>query len=532
MSYVRKKVIHGRAYYYEVESVWEDGRSKQKVLRYLGSADKIGRRAETAAARAAEVSVEESVHYGSVAALHAMASEVDIAPTVERVIPKGGGPDIGKLFEIMVINRCLEPVSRLRLPGWYEVTALPRLLELPSDQVTDDVLYRALGYFTDDRISRIQQALWRTLKEKGADAGRVFYDLTSTYFEGHAVAMARHGYSRDHRSDRVQINIAVAVNRQGFPITHKVLEGNIADVTTVLEAHATLRDAFLVKDAVIVLDRGLMSDQNREALRAADTPYIAGARMDPGLQRFVASRPASGFVQASPDDPRYFVQEASHRGRRLVVVWNKEKQRDDYEWRMNALAHAEEELRKVRDRIGSASLRTKAQVLAKARSVLKKHDVAAFITLGVNARGPPRLSWRRDAPRLRWEARWDGRFAIETNAGMPAAEVFWAYHERDVVEKFLQSMKSIVELRPVYVYKETHVKAHVFVCVTSVLLLQLLRDKLKEAGIPLSAVRALERLDSVMEVVVKRGEELLRVLSRRGEDQVRLLAIAGAASAL
>lgn len=77
--------------------------------------------------------------------------------------------------------------------------------------------------------------------------------------------------------------------------------------------------------------------------------------------------------------------------------------------------------------------------------------------------------------KLRWEARWDGRFALEANTSFAVEEVFWAYHERDVVEKFLQAIKGIVELRPVHVYNETHVNAHVFVCVTSVLLLQLLR---------------------------------------------------------
>lgn len=532
MSYVRKKIIRGRVYYYEVASVWENGRSKQKVLRYLGTADKLAKQAKSTPITDSELSVEESVHYGSVAALHAIASEVDLAGTVARVIPKGGGPDIGKLFEAMVINRCLEPVSRHRLPEWYEVTALPRLLELPSGQVTEDTLYRALGYFTDERVVRIQRELWSTLKDKGADAGRVFYDLTSTYFEGHAVTMAKHGYSRDHRSDKIQINLAVAVNRQGFPITHKVLEGNVADVTTVQEANATLREKFLVKEAILVLDRGMMSKENREAMRAANTPYIAGVRMDPGLQRFVASRPTADFVQASPEDPRYFVQKATREGRRLIIVWNKQKEKDDHEWRMNALARAEEELAKIRNRSGIASLRTKAQILTKARNVLKKQGVAPFITLTVNEQGPPSLSWRRNTSKLRWEARWDGRFALETNTSLQDAEVFWAYHERDVVEKFLQSMKSIVELRPVHVYKETHVKAHVFVCVTSVLLLQLLRDKLKKAGIPLSAVRALDRLDSVMEIVVKQGEELLRVLSRRAEDQVRLLTVAGAPTTL
>ncbi len=533
MSYVRKKIIRGRAYYYEVESVWEDGRSKQKVLRYLGTADKLGKPQSPAADEArGELSVESSVQFGAVAALHALAEEIGLGDAVRSAISKGGGPDIGKLFELMVVNRCIEPASRHRLPRWYANSALPRLLDLPTERVSEDVLYNALGYFTDERITRAQQALWTKLKVQGADTSRVFYDLTSTYFEGHALSIAKHGYSRDHRSDKIQINIAVAVNRQGFPITHKVLEGNVADVTTVQDANVTLRDKFQVKDAIVVLDRGMMSDENRASLHNSKTPYIAGVRMTPALQRFIASRPTSKFVQASSDDERYFVHDAQREDRRLVIVWNKVKQKDDYDWRMNALTRAEKSLGELHEKTGRTSVRTKAQLLTKARAILKKHDVASFLTLKVNERGPPRLSWTRNAAKLRWEARWDGRFALETNTRLPVEEVFWAYHERDVVEKFLQAIKGIVELRPVHVYNETHVKAHVFVCVTSVLLLQLLREKLKKAGIPLSAVTALERLEGVMEVVVKHGEELHRVLSRRDDDQARLLSIAGAPVAL
>lgn len=536
MPFVRAKKRGDRTYYYLVEGVREGDKVKQRVLRYLGPADHLGRPPSiptaTPSALGRNIEIESSVPYGSAAALHALAAQLHLADAVNSVIPKGGGSDLGKLFELMVINRCIEPRSRHALPSWYSRTALPRLLQLPADDVTEDVLYNALGYFTDERVTRIQQKLWTTLQQQGADTSRIFYDLTSTYFEGHTVALAAYGYSRDHRPDKLQINLGVAVNPQGYPVTHTVLKGNVADVTTIAEATGKLHNTFNVKEAILVVDRGLISDENRQDLIGKQLPYIAGLPMNPKLQRFLCECPEDKFVQADEQDPRYFVQEQAYEQRRVVIVWNKHKQKDDAEWRAKALKAAEADLEALRARIGKRGLKTKREVLEKARRVLKKRGVTALVRLTVNRQGPPRLAWAQDTEALASEAKWDGKWVIETSTSLPAAEVFWAYHERDVVEKFMQSMKSIVDLRPVFVHKDTHVKAHVFVCVTSVLLLQVLREKLKKAGLDFSAVRGLEALESVMEVAVRQGEELQRLLTRRTGVQQGLLDVIGVSTAL
>lgn len=525
MSFLRKKVIKGRTYFYEVESYWKDGKSRQRVLRYVGTADKVARPAEGPA----ELSVEDSVHFGGVAALHALAQDLGLAQAVDAVSAKGGGPPLGKLFELMVINRCLDPVSRHQLPEWYEGTALPRILDLPASKVTDDVLYNALGYFTEDKVAAIQAALWEALKRKGADASRLFYDITSTYFEGVTAELAEYGYSRDHRRDRLQINLAVTVNPQGFAVTHEVLAGNVADVMTVASAVRNLRSRFGC-DGVLVMDRGMMSNDNRVGFEESRTPYIAGVRMHPKLYGFVGDVAEKRFAQASVDDERYWVAEARLEGRRVVVVWNKEKEKDDRAWRENALAVAEQELQALRAKVGTRkTLSTKDEVLRRAQKILQRRGTGMMIGLRVNRQGPPSLDWYRVQDTIDAEAASDGRWLLETNTELPAADVFWAYHERDVVEKYFQAMKSIVELRPIYVHKDVHVKAHVFVCVTSVLLLQVLRERLRKADISLSAMRALRRLDRVMEVAVRRGQDLQYVLTRRRRDQQLLLHAAGVA---
>jgi len=535
MVFVRTKKVKGHTYYYLVEAYREDGRPKQRTLEYLGSPERIlevfqrdRERAEGTAAPppASPMTFEEAVEYGAPAALHAVAEKLDLASAVNAVLPKRNGPDVGRVFEAMVINRCLDPVSRRKMPKWFGRTALPGLLGLPAQSITEDVLYNVMDRFDDESVLAIQERIWTRLKELGADTDRVFYDLTSTYFEGELVELSHRGYSRDHRPDRLQVNIGVTVNEQGLPITHEVFPGNRNDVKTVKKTCSVLKDRFGV-DAVVVMDRGMTSKSNRKDLTDAETSYIMGVPMSAPLQSWTASRLKGGFTVVV-DDERYTLQEDEYQGRRMIIVRNDDKARDDKAYRDDRLDAAEADLEKLVTKIGSRSLKTKAAVLKRARGILAKHKVKSFFALSVNERGPPRLTWKRLPAKIRWDQRRDGRFLIETNTTLSAKDVFAAYHERDVVERFFRTMKHVVDLRPVYVRKETRVKAHVFVCVTAVLLIQWLREELRLAGSDLTAVAALEDLEDVMEVAYQQGESVKRALTRRSDRQTFHLDVAGA----
>lgn len=404
-------------------------------------------------------------------------------------------------------------------------TALPLLLQMPGDRVTEDVLYHALDYFTPERILRIEKDLHRQVKKRfDVEFARVFYDLTSTYFEGHQCPISEYGYSRDHRSDREQVNLAIAVNIDGVPITHQLLPGNTADVATVQEFATRLHDGFGLQGPVVVVDRGMVSKTNLAHLEKQGFEFVVGLPMGPKLQRWVERQTAAKFVAAPPEHERYKVQDVKRgHGRRRILVLNTEMARDDAAWRLNALNAAEADL----ERLDTNPRRpnTKQKLLDQANAIVKRHKVHALILIRTGARGTPRLTWTRNEPAIRLAARVDGKYALETTTDWPPGDVLAAYHQRDAVEKFIQAVKSIVEVRPVFVRTETHVRAHVFVCVTSVLLLSLLRKLLKDAGHDLSAVDALRRLDQVMQVVLEQAGRLNRVTTRTSPEQEELLAL-------
>ena len=187
---------------------------------------------------------------------------------------------------------------------------------------------------------------------------------------------------------------------------------------------------------------------------------------------------------------------------RWIATYNEEKAQDDADYREEELTKAGEELDKLAERQhGNRSL-SKEELLKNIDSKLS-NDIQELIVVEVNERGPPRLSWEIDEEVVAETAKLDGKAMFETTRAaekLSAAAVARAYRDRDTVEKFMESIKDIGQLRPHYVYTEQHVRARVFVCVLSVLLIAVLQLELEKAGKDMTGMKALETLRGVRRV--------------------------------
>ena len=109
-------------------------------------------------------------------------------------------------------------------------------------------------------------------------AEMVFYDLTSTYFEGSGPAgPARHGYSRDGKPRLRQVLVGV-VRVDGWPIAHHVFRGNLRDAQTVEPVLEDLRCRFGLQRVVFVGDRGMMTSENLDRIRSRGQGYLLGLK--------------------------------------------------------------------------------------------------------------------------------------------------------------------------------------------------------------------------------------------------------------
>jgi transposase len=165
---------------------------------------------------------------------------------------------------ILVLARLCEPSSELHVAErWYRSTALEDLLGVSTENIYDERLYRGLDRLLPHKEA-IEQHLVKRLGELfNLDYDLLLYDITSTYFEGVAdPAIAKRGYSRDHRPDCVQVNIALVVTREGMPLGYEIFAGNSTDVSSVQEIVEGMEKGFGKANRVWVMDRGMVSAEN------------------------------------------------------------------------------------------------------------------------------------------------------------------------------------------------------------------------------------------------------------------------------
>src|SRR4030066_336073 len=183
---------------------------------------------------------------------------------------------VTELVRLMVINRICDPCSKLALLDWMEDVHVPGFVE---KKPSSHHFLRAM-----DRLIAVKEkaeplVVKRLLDSSGSSSvDLVFYDITSTYFEGGRSIeeddIRCFGYSRDGRFDRRQITIGVVMAGNGIPLCHHVFPGNTVDKTTVIEVVRDLKERFDLRNVIFVGERGMPPDENLEAVLGEELGFI------------------------------------------------------------------------------------------------------------------------------------------------------------------------------------------------------------------------------------------------------------------
>jgi hypothetical protein len=194
---------------------------------------------EWAAVDLKRVGIERIKRFGDVYLGLALWTRLRLDQAFDKLQPKGREDIPWKnMFCLSVLARFTNPSSELEIAeSWYEKTALEDILGIPIEKINDDRLYRTLDELLPHKNEICKHLQDRYADWFGSDFDFLFYDITSTYFEGlcEKNPMAKHGYSRDYRSDCRQVLIGLVVNCDGLPVGYEVFDGNRRDVTTLEE---------------------------------------------------------------------------------------------------------------------------------------------------------------------------------------------------------------------------------------------------------------------------------------------------------
>ena len=211
------------------------------------------------------------------------------------------GTDWLQVLKALVSYRMIDPGSEWRLHReWYRNSGLGDLLNEKQELVQDDTLYRCL-----DKILPYKEELFFYLRKQWEDLFQIryevlLYDLTSTYFECEPpeTGKRKFGYSRDKRSDCVQVVIALVVTPEGFPLAYEVMEGNTSDKTTLPGFLQKIEQQYGKAQRIWLMDRGVPTEEVLEQMRTSEPPvsYLVGTprgRLQPAGERFSGSKVGS-----------------------------------------------------------------------------------------------------------------------------------------------------------------------------------------------------------------------------------------------
>lgn len=402
--------------------------------------------------------IQRSLPHGHVAAVVGMMRKLDLPRLLGRTVSRERD-----LALAMIASRIVSPGSKLAtLRALSEETAnssLGRVLELGT--IEEREIYAALDWLGSQQ-DRIERSLARRHLKNGT---LVLYDVSSSYLEGRCCELARYGYSRDHRADRLQIVYGLLCDRDGRPIAIEVFEGDTGDPSTLTAQVDKLKRRFGLKHVVLVGDRGMITAARiREDLRPAGLDWITSLRA-PQIQQLAEMGP----LQLSLFDERDLAEITApeYPGERLVVCRNPDLARQRARKREDLLASTERDLSRVvaQVRRRHAPLRGKAEIGLAIGAVIDAHKMAKHFALEI---GDHSFAYSRKPDSIAREARLDGLYVIRTSLSaeaMSANDAVRAYKDLARVERAFRSLKSIdLQIRPVHHWIEPRVRAHVFLC--------------------------------------------------------------------
>jgi transposase len=444
---------------------------------------------------------------------------------------------------VLIANRLTRPSSEHALARWLEsdyvcdregrryVPCWDRHERVEVDFTQLQLWYRTLDHLIVNKLD-IEVALYqrlRTLFDFGADL--VFYDITSTYFEGAGPAgLAKHGHSRDGKPRNVQVVVGM-VMVAGWPIAHHVWAGNTRDSTTVKEVINDLRRRFQFRRVIFVGDRGMVTESNLDFLFNDEAHgFIVGMtrRRNPEAEKLIDAIDDAKWIECpggintrEKEEPLITrVQEVpcDQPGKRVFVVDSEERRQYEQRQRKKSMERVRVALEKVQTRVSKGRLKRPEKIGAAAERALKASHGHRYYTWSLEA---GRFKIEEHPVNLPREIKYEGKYVIQTDQDdLTPLDAVRSYKDLSDTERGFRSLKDPLSMRPIWHRVERRVRAHIFVAALAFLIERMLERALKDAGVALSAQQALAAFQTIRVVEFNVNDEL-RIGVTPGSAQAR-----------
>jgi len=528
-----------------VESDWNNGSPRHRVICNLGRKELLAPHAEALlrllqgkeknkAANQAATAVG-AWDWGVMLAARHFWQQLGVQEIIDSLAKNRGlGGELADRALALVTNRLCEPTSEHGIARWLETDFVcdrwgrrwfPEWREegerlcspRPRVRVKDRQLrqwYRTLDQLLVQQ-RQIEKELFLRLRNLfSLNVDLVFYDLTSTYFEGNGpVGFALHGHSRDGKPRNRQVLVGM-VMIDGWPIAHHVFQGNLRDSTTVEKVLQDLQSRFGLRRVVFVGDRGMVTSGNLDRLRASGQGYLVGLkrRRQPEILGYLEGAtgpwlecPAGISAGEKSQVPKTVVQEVASGkpGVRVFVVHSEERLEYERGEREKAMQKVQEELQALEQRVSQGKLKAPEKIGAAASRVLSRHHGFRYYAWALKQ---GQFHYFEHPENLKQEKALEGKYLIQSEEpNLSPIEAVEIYKDLSEVERAFSGLKDVIEMRPIYHRTVPRVEAHIFIASLAFLLDRALEKKLKSAGNDLSSKQGWQALKTVRVVDIDLG---------------------------
>ena len=515
--FVREKRINGYTYLYLVETVREDGRAKQRIIKNLG------RKEAVTASGALERLASSVARYAERAVV---LSQIEAGNPAGLACKRIGAPLLfGRLWEETGCRAVIEDLlAERRFEFAVEraifATVLHRIMISGSDRACEkwmadyDIpgvdgltlhhLYRAMAWLGEELPADqqggatpfapraikdlVEEQLFARRRDLFSELSVVFLDTTSLSFTGAGgETLGERGYSKDHRPDLMQMIVGVVIDAAGRPVCSEMWPGNTADVSVLVPVIDRLRSRFAIGRVCVVADRGMICAETIAALEERGLEYVLGAReRTDSLVRTVVLADQRPFTplcipRAGGAETQLFVKEVQVEGRRYIVCRNEAEAEKDAADRQAIVAALEEQLKR-----GDKALIGNSAYRRYLRTTSKK---AFAIDIG----------------KLADEARYDGVFVLRTNARITPLQAVLRYRDLIQVEQLFRAAKALMRTRPIYHSSDAAIRGHVFCSFLALILRKELDERCRRVGLRPEWGDVLRDLDRLQEVTINQN---------------------------
>jgi transposase len=463
-----------------------------------------------------QVSVERLRHFGDVYLGLLLWSKLGFAEFCKEHMMEGKEEiPWSVMASILVLARFCAPSSELQIAeSWYEKTALDELLGASGDKINDDRLYRALDALLPHKDELCSHLQTRYGELFGATFDFLFYDITSTYFEGTALGnpQARRGHSRDNRSDCPQVCIGLVATKEGLPIAFEIFDGNRSDVTTPKEMVEAMETKYGKANRVWVMDRGMVSEKNLEFMRASGARYLVGTpksllkKFEQHLldQDWEKVRPGIEVKLCPGTEETFVLCRSLGRKEKENAILNR------------FVARLEEKLTKLAERAAQGKVRGKQKVERQIGRLLERNSRAASLFAVTVTEKDVRLSIavKKNEERYQQALETGGSYILRTNWDEVDPKILWnTYMQLTEVEDAFRTTKHDLGMRPIFHQKKDRTQAHILVCFLSLALWRTLQQWMKMSGLGTAPRKLLEEMREIksLDVVLPAKDKTIRL---------------------